>query len=108
MAIRPADLQNAIVQSVQNPPLAQRAEEGPRQAQAAAQAAFVAQTSTRNESIAQAGDAQGNKVGDRSPDRDAANGRGRKRERKPGDPFDEVVEEAAGLGEPAHLIDFTA
>jgi hypothetical protein len=107
MAIRPTDLQSAIVQAVQNPPIAQRAEEGPRQAQVAAQAAFVAQTSTRNESIAQAGDAQGNKVGDREPDRQGANG-GKKRERKPGDPFDEVVEDAAGLGEPSHLIDFSA
>jgi len=107
MAIRPTDLQSAIVQAVQNPPLAQRAEEGPRQAQLAAQAAFVSQTSERNESIAQAGDAQGNKVGDREPDRDGGNG-GKKRQRKPGDPFDEVVEEAAGLGEPSHLIDFTA
>jgi hypothetical protein len=107
MAIRPTDVQLSIVQAVQNPPIAQRAEEGPRQAQVAAQAAFVAQTSTRNESIAQAGDAQGNKVGDRDPDRQGSAG-GKKRERKPGDPFDEVVEEAAGLGEPSHLIDFTA
>jgi len=107
MAIRPTDLQASIVQAVQNPPLAQRAEEAPRQAQAAAQAAFVNQTAERNETIAQTGDAQGNKIGDRPPDRDEQ-GRRRKRERKPGDPFDEVVEEAAGMGEPSHLIDFTA
>jgi hypothetical protein len=106
MAIRPTDMQSSIVQSIQSPPIAQRAEEGPRQAQLAAQAAFVSQTSERDESIAQAGDAQGNKIGDREADREQQ--RGRKRERKPGDPFDEVVEEAAGLGEPAHLIDFTA
>jgi hypothetical protein len=106
MAIRPTDMQSSIVQAVQSPPIAQRAEEGPRAAQLAAQAAFVAHTSERDASIAQTGDAQGNKIGDREPDRDQQ--RGRKRERKPGDPFDEVVEEAAGLGEPAHLIDFTA
>jgi hypothetical protein len=107
MAIRPTDLQLAIVQTAQNPPLAQRAEEGPRQAQVAAQAAFVAQTSERNESIAQTRDAQGNKIGDREPDRQGGQER-KKRERKPGDPFDEVVEEAAGFGEPSHLIDYTA
>jgi hypothetical protein len=107
MAIRPTDLQASFVQAVQNPPLAQRAEEAPRQAQAAAQAAFVSQTAERNETIAQTGDAQGNKIGDRPPDRDQPGG-GRKRERKPGDPFEEVLEEAAGLGEPSHLIDFTA
>jgi hypothetical protein len=107
MAIRPTDLQLSIVQSVQNPPLAQRAEEAPRQAQVAAQAAFVAQTSERNESIAQTGDAQGNKIGDREAGRGGAEER-RKRQRKPGDPFDEVVEEAAGFGEPSHLIDYTA
>ena len=107
MAIRPTDLQASIVQAVQNQPLGQRAEEAPRQAQAAAQAAFVNNTAERNETIAQTGDAQGNKIGDRPPDRDQPNGR-RKRERKPGDPFEDVVEEAAGLGEPSHLIDFTA
>ncbi len=107
MAIRPTDLQAAIIQAVQNPPVAQRAEEAPRQAQVAAQAAFVSETSRRNESIGQAGDAQGNKIGDREPDREGQQ-RGQKRQRKPGDPFDEVVEEAAGAGEPAHLIDFTA
>jgi hypothetical protein len=108
MAIRPTDLQASIVQAVQNQPLGQRAEEAPRQAQAAAQAAFVNNTAERNETIAQTGDAQGNKIGDRPPDRDGQGGGRRKRERKPGDPFEEVVEEAAGMGEPSHLIDFTA
>jgi hypothetical protein len=108
MAIRPTDLQATIVQAAQNPPLAQRAEEAPRQAQAAAQAAFVNQTAQRNETIAQTGDAQGNKIGDRPPDRDQQGGRRRKRGGQPGDPFEEVVEDAAGMGEPSHLIDFTA
>ncbi len=106
MAIRPTDLQNTIAQLAQTPPLAQRAEEGPRQAQMAAQAAFVEQTSKRNESIAQAGQAEGNKVGDREADREKPGGQ--RRERRPNDPFEEVVDEAAGLGEPAHLIDYTA
>jgi len=107
MAIRPTDLQNSIVQAVQSPPIAQRAEEAPRQAQLAAQAQFVSETSQRNESIAQAGGAEGNKVGDREAGREQP--QGRKRERKPGDPFEDVVDDAAGpVGEPAHLIDFSA
>ncbi len=104
MAIRPTDIQLSYVQAAQNPPAAQRAEEGPRAAQAAAQAAFVAQTSERNESIAQTGDAQGNRVGDRDAGRRPQQEGG---ERRRG-PFEEVVDEAGGLGEPAHLIDFTA
>jgi hypothetical protein len=107
MAIRPTDLMQSIVSTAQSPPIAQRAEEGPRQAQVAAQAAFVAETSTRNESIASTSDAQGNKIGDRDPDRDQQQG-GKRRQRKPGDPFEAVAEEAAPSGEPAHLIDFTA
>ncbi len=106
MSIRPADLQLAYAQAVQSPPIAQRAEEGPRQAQLAAQAAFVNETSARNETIGSTSDAQGNRIGVR--DRNAERERPRKRERRPGDPFEEVVDEAAGLGEPAHIVDFTA
>jgi hypothetical protein len=109
MAIRPTDLQNAIITSVQSQPLGQRAEQAPQNAQAAAQAQFVEKTDERNERVAEAGDAKGNRieVGDRR--REEQGGKGRKRERKPGDPFDEVVEDAAGLtdGSP-HLIDYTA
>jgi hypothetical protein len=110
MAIRPTDLQNSINQTILNQPINQREEEAPRAAQAAAQAQFVAHTAQRNESVAETGNARGNQIeiGERAPDREAG-GKGRKRERKPGDPFDEVVEEDAGLsdGQP-HLIDFTA
>ena len=103
MAIRPTDLQLSIVQAAQNPPVAQRAEEAPRQAQAAAQAAFIAQTSERNESIAATRDAQGNKVGERESERRQHE----KRDRRPGDPFEDTPDEAAGISEPAHLIDVT-
>ncbi len=106
MAIRPADLQLSYMNTAQNPPVAQRAEEGPRTAQAAAQAAFVADTTKRNETIGESTNAQGNKIN--VNDRDADRQQQEQRERKPGDPFEEVVEEAAGLGEPQHLIDFTA
>lgn len=107
MAIRPTDLQNAFVQTIQTPPIQQRAEEAPRTNQAAAQAQFESKTTERNETIAQSKEARGNRieVGERQRERER---KGRKRERQPGDPFEEVVEEAAGLGEPEHLIDFTA
>lgn len=108
MAIRPADLQNALIVSTQTPPVGQRAEEAPRLAQGAAQAEFSAHVDERNERIAQTGDAKGNRI--EAKDRpDQQEGGGRKRRRKPGDPFDEVVEEAAGLSDGTpHLIDYTA
>ena len=108
MAIRPTDLQLAIVNQAQNLPSQQRAEEGPRAAQAAAQAAFVQQTERRNESIAETQNAEGNKINVEERQRDDQSPQGRKRRRQPGDPFEEVVAEAAGEGDPPHLIDFTA
>jgi hypothetical protein len=111
MAIRPTDLQNAINQTILNQPVGQRAEEAPRAAQNAAQAQFIAHTEERNERVAETGDAKGNRieVGERAPDREPG-GKGRKRERKPGDPFEETVDEASGLNDDGtpHLIDFTA
>jgi hypothetical protein len=106
MSIRPADLQLSYVQAIQSPPIVQRAEEGPRQSQLAAQAAFINEIAERNETIGSTRDAQGNRIDvrDRQSDRDQP----RKRERRPGEPFDVAVEEAAGLGEPAHIVDFTA
>ena len=61
--------------------------------------------------MAQTADAKGNKieVNDRQRDDQQGGGKGRKRERQAGDPFDEVVEEAAGLDDSTpHLIDYTA
>lgn len=109
MAIRPTDLQSALIVSTQAPPVMQRAETAPSIAQGAAQAEFVAKTDERNERVAETGDAKGNRVeAKESPDQQQG-GKGRKRERKPGDPFDEVVEEAAGLSDGTpHLIDYTA
>jgi hypothetical protein len=111
MAIRATDLQNSLIYSTQAPPVQQRAEEAPRTAQAAAQAQFVSQTEERNERVAEAGDAKGNKIGVKdAPDRDpGTGGKGKKRERKPGDPFGDVVEEASGNADGSpHLIDFSA
>ncbi len=63
MAIRPTDLQSALIVSTQAPPLQQRQEQGSLASQAAQQAAFVAKTDERNERVAETGDTQGNKIG---------------------------------------------
>jgi hypothetical protein len=108
MAIRPSDLQSTIIQSVVSSSLAQRAEQGPQQAAQVAQAQFAAALTQREESVQAAGEVEGNKVEARAePDRELP--QGRKRRRPPHDGlFEEVVDEDAGLGEPTHLIDFTA
>ena len=109
MAIRPTDLQSALIVSTQAPPTQQRAEQAPAAAQAAQQAAFINKSDERNERVAETTDAQGNKIGVKEREQPDQQGRGRKRERKPGDPFDEVVEDAAGLSDGTpHLIDYTA
>ena len=106
MAIRPTDFQGAIYQTAQNSQLAQRAEEAPRVAQAAAQAAFAQQVEVRNESVAETAESLGNKV-----DADGHQEQGYDADGQPRRAlatFEETVEEAAGLDEPPHLIDFTA
>ena len=62
MAIRPTDLQNALIVSTQAPPVAQRAEQAPVIAQGAAQAEFVSKTAERNERVAETTDAKGNRI----------------------------------------------
>jgi hypothetical protein len=111
MAIRPTDLQNALIYQTQAPAVGQRAEDASRTSQAAAQSQFVAQSDERNEKVAESGNAQGNRIGVKdAPDRDGGGGnKGKKRQRKPGDPFSEEVEEAAGLSDgTAHLVDYSA
>jgi hypothetical protein len=109
MAIRPTDLQNALIVSTQAPPINQRAEQAPIAAQNAAQAQFAAKAEERNERVAETTDAKGNRIEVRDRPQDQQGGKGRKRERKPGDPFEEVVDEAAGLSDGvAHLIDYSA
>ena len=109
MAIRPTDLQNALIYQSQSAPTAQRAEEAPRMAQAATQAQFVAQTEERNERVAETGDAKGNRIGVKEREAGGQGGKGGTCQRKPGDPFGAVVDEAAGTsdGEP-HLVDYSA
>jgi hypothetical protein len=109
MAIRPTDLQNALILQTQTPPTLQRAEQAPITAQQAAQAQFIAKTEQRNERVAEAGDVQGNRIEIRDQPQDQQPGGKKRRDRKPGDPFDETVEDAAGLSDGiAHLIDYSA
>ena len=106
MAIRPTDIQGAIWQAVQTAPLTQRAIEGPREAQAAAQAAFAAHIHEREETIEESGETLGNRV---NPDgeRDARSGADHQ-DAQPRNAFEAAVDDAAGLDEPHHLIDFSA
>ena len=104
MAIRPTDIQGAIWQASQTAPLTQRAEDAPRAAQHAAQAAFAAQVGEREERVGETEEALGNRV-DANADRDARGDAYEPQEQRP--TFQAVVDEAAGLDEP-HLIDFTA
>jgi hypothetical protein len=110
MAIRPTDLQLSVVSQIQNPPIAQRAEEAPRNAQGAAQAVFAAQAEQRNETVAETGQLQGNRieVGERERNDQQNEPQGRRR-RRPGTPPEQAVAETnVDPGEPPHLIDFTA
>ena len=109
MAIRPTDLQSALIVSTQAPPINQRAEQAPVAAQSAAQAQFEAKAEERNERVAETTHAKGNRIEVRDQPQEQQGGKGQKRERKPGDPFEEVVEDAAGLSDgTAHLIDYSA
>jgi len=110
MAIRPTDLQNALIVSTFAPPVNQRAEQAGSIAQGAAQAEFVAKTDERQEKVAETTELKGNKIAVKDkPDQEQGGAKGQKRERRPGDPYEEVVDEAAGLSDGTpHLIDYTA
>ena len=107
MAIRPTDIQGSIWQASQTAPLTQRAEDAPRAAQQAAQASFAAHVQEREERVAQAGEGLGTRV-DPNAERDRGGGGHEPQERHARNLFEESVDEAAGLDEPPHLIDFTA
>ena len=107
MAIRPTDIQGSIWQASQTAPLVQRAEEAPRAAQAAAQAAFAAQVDVREERVNATDESTGNRI-DANAERDARGDAHDGGERRPRSAFEETIGDAAGLEEPPHLIDFTA
>jgi hypothetical protein len=109
MAIRPTDLQLAIVSAVQSPPAAQRAEENPRIAQGVAQAAFAGQVEERNERVAETGNMRGNRIEVNERQQEPQEHPRRRRRHQLGTPFEEpVAEQTADPSEPPHLIDFTA
>ena len=110
MAIRPTDLSLSIASQIQNPPIAQHAEEAPRNAQAATQAVFAAQTEQRNETVAETGQMRGNRieVGERERNDQQHEPQGRRRRRSAAPAEEPVAETSVDPGEPPHLIDFTA
>ena len=110
MAIRPTDLQLSIISQVQTPPIAQRAEEAPRNAQVVAQAVFDAKTTQRNETVAETGGLQGNRieVGERERNDQQYEPGGRRRRRPGAAAAEPVAETAIDPEDPPHLIDFTA
>jgi hypothetical protein len=104
--IRPIDLQTTIL-SAQTTAAPQRAEDGTRFAAQAAQAAFAAEVTRRDESVAPAAEVLGNRVGAKPEEHAKPGGDGRRR--KPASAFEQVVDEAAGMSEEApHIVDFTA
>jgi hypothetical protein len=106
VAIRPTDIQASIWQAVQTAPIVQRAEESARLSQAAAQTAFVNQTEVREERVGETDKAVGNKVDPNAEHHQDADDQ--PHQRRHASAFEETVDEAAGLDEPPHLIDFTA
>jgi hypothetical protein len=111
VAIRPTDLQLAIISSAQSQPISQHAEESPRAAAAAAQSAFASQIEERQEKVTETGHARGNRieVNDHKPDAEGQPQGRRRRRHMPGEPFEEpALEAAVDPDEPPHLIDFTA
>ncbi|HZX68805.1 MAG TPA: hypothetical protein VFE70_07970 [Candidatus Elarobacter sp.] len=107
MAIRPTDIQGAIWQASQTAPLAQRAEEAARTAQQTAQASFAAQVQEREERVNQTGEALGNRI-DPNAERQSGGDMYEPHDGQPRNAFESAVDDAAGLDEPPHLIDFTA
>jgi hypothetical protein len=103
--IRPIDLQTTILSGQNAPAAVQRAEEGPRLAAQAAQAAFAAELVQRDESVSAAAEVLGNRVEAEVKRRE----RGGERKRKPRTPFEQVVDEAAGSSDDQpHIVDFSA
>lgn len=108
MAIRPVDLQGVIAQSAQAAPLSRQSEEAVARSQAVAQNVFVGKLEERQETVAETDHASGNKVKPKE-ERDRQQAGQRKDKRRPGDPFDEVVDRTVfGSDDEPHIIDFSA
>ena len=107
MAIRPVDLQGAILQQTQIAGAQKAAEDAPRAAQVAAQAQFVQQLERREETVNETESLHGNRVNPEG-ERQGGGAGYRKRERKPGEPLPEDAVELAAYSDGEHIIDFTA
>ncbi|MBV8600357.1 MAG: hypothetical protein JO359_02210 [Candidatus Eremiobacteraeota bacterium] len=110
MAIRPVDLQAAILQAPQTAAVQRQAEVAPQIAQTAAAAQFAAEVTERNEMVHETEHLRGNRVEERKePDNQQERGK-KRRPHQPGEPFESIEESVLGAvptdGE--HLIDFTA
>lgn len=110
MAIRPVDLQLAYMAGPQNAAAVSSAEDAPRAAQQAAQAAFAAELVHRQESIDEPVHVEGAKVrarGDRDPEDEQYGSGGRKQRRTPH--AQSTTSGPLGLaGDGEHFIDVTA
>ncbi len=107
MAIRPVDLQGAILQQTQIAGVAKTAEDAPRAAQIGAQTQFVEQLEKREETVHETDSLEGNRVNPEGERQGGGPGY-RRRERKPGEPLPEDAVELAEYSDGEHIIDFTA
>ncbi len=113
MAIRPVDLQSALVGAQANATILRNAEEAPAIAQSASNAAFAAQVQKRETTIEKTGHASGNKVRARGEsERDASQEEAFEQQahgQETGFAFEEPAPQGLGLaGEGQHFIDVTA
>ncbi|MBV8074186.1 MAG: hypothetical protein JO140_02065 [Candidatus Eremiobacteraeota bacterium] len=111
MAIRPVDLQAAILQAPQTAAVQRAAEVAPQLAQAAAAQQFASELTHRTEMVHETENLRGNRVEEKKePDNQQGRGKGKRREHQSGEPFEALGESVLGAvptdGE--HLIDFTA
>jgi hypothetical protein len=110
MAIRPVDLQLAYLAAPQNAAVLSNAQDAPQVAQQAAQAAFAAEVTRREESIDEPSKAGGAKVREREDrDREGQQSFGGQSERREGEEQPEPPPGPLGLaGRGEHFIDVTA
>ena len=105
--IRPIDLQTTILSAQAAAPTAHRAEDGSRLGAQAAQGAFAAELTHRDESVAPTAEVLGNKIGDKPKDGDGH--RHGPHARTPGSAFEPGMEESTDDGEELpHIVDCTA
>lgn len=110
MAIRPVDLQLAYMAAPQNAAVMSHAQDSPQTGQQAAQAAFAAELSQREEHVAGPEKTEGQKIRPRE-ERDASGDGSPRERRRRQSPYDEETQSLGALGlagEGEHFIDVTA